>query len=132
MREIKFRIWAKDRGCFITIDTQSNDGHGLTLDGKFSFCGQGYFGFNPTPEDFIVQQFTGLYDKNKKEIYEGDILKGFHWDSPENIVSGEVVYLCGQWYLYDHAFYLGECLTNNKDPDTLYDFEVIGNIFENA
>ena len=58
MREIKFRAW-QDEGMLI----QENSGVYATK--KF---------LDKLYEDCILMQFTGLHDKNGKEIYEGDVV----------------------------------------------------------
>lgn len=71
-------------------------------------------------DDFTVMQFTGLQDKNGKEIYEGDIFQDEE-DSVYNAVEWDEFH-CGwttsQWFI-------------GKDMHELERMEIIGNIYEN-
>lgn len=76
-------------------------------------------------------QFTGLYDKNGKEIYEGDIVKGILlYPTGESVAlptMGAVEYFIG---------YAAFCICNDAGQ-TLFEhhlinsFEIIGNLYEN-
>ena len=107
MREIKFRIFVKESKEMI---------YGRRAMAVKMFT-PNYSYLNSEVE---VMQFTGIKDKNDKEIYEGDIVK-FHSLYEKN---GKIVFLDGAFMIDD--FYDKEYL-NAFDKEC----EVVGNIFEN-
>lgn len=127
MREIKFRCWDKVLNYYINEDDMPilGDGRNKILT------------FGDT-EMYTFGQYTGLKDKNGKEIYEGDILRCEHLETKE-IETVAVKFNPGQFAVYDP-----NCCDICKDSDgcmaylsdwvffpTVWKIEVIGNIHEN-
>jgi len=106
MREIKFRAWDKEKkemvyGVWISPDGEPaiNEGHDRWY-----------------PLEKLAMQYTGLKDKNGKEIWEGDIVRELK-DSWIEVV---------EWDDMDSGF-----KPFNDHREVPIAFEIIGNIYEN-
>jgi len=126
-KEIKFRIWDKDSGYFIKVSDTNK--HYLSLNGDIIIIDEMGFIYETDKENYIINKYTGLKDKNGTEIYEGDILRyRFPYDrrlkhvSPVKFIETEASF--GLKDIYGNEIPLYRITANNY-------FEVVGNIYEN-
>lgn len=100
MRDIKFRAWDKEKKEMINCFDSEKSSKVVALYLKYS--------------TLDLMQYTGLKDKNGKEIYEGDILKPICPQEFQLIIEFENGNF---WGYYEHV-----------SPEN---YEIIGNIYEN-
>ena len=118
-RELKFRVWGKTEKEYIRYPfawlSLFDSPDGLEIEDN---------------EDLVIEQYTGLKDKNGKEIYEGDIVgvPGNEEDDIEAHVFGAVVYDKNKFGVKGESPFAGEDIHFFDIWDGL---EVIGNIHEN-
>lgn len=113
MREIKFRAWDKEAKV-LSVVRSWDFAHGDVELGKELQPKADKFS-----EEIEVTQYTGLKDKNGKEIYEGDILE---------TESG----ICEVKWYGKGACFRWMFTGNSESPLNYDDIEVIGNIYEHG
>lgn len=86
MREIKFRAWDKSKKEFVY--TSPYDGHVICNN---KVCTNEYGDLLGNTSYEAPEQFTGLLDKNGKEIYEGDVLRWIPNSSTERFPTDYIV-----------------------------------------
>lgn len=122
MREIKFRVWdivLKKKMFYPSTELEpSETEHGSSI----LCCYYDHKEWSGFTLNVNYQQYTGVNDKNGKEVYEGDLLK-ISWNNiPEYIDE-----VC--WVPQTLTWYPAGVLTAGYRLG--YSFEVIGNIFQN-
>ena len=106
MREIKFRAWNTVGNVYLR---------------DLCYVGDGWY----EVDNLIFEQYTGLKDKNGKEIYEGDVV--------------DLGYAIKIMQFYSNLGYDGKYMASGFYFDSqldyhgreLYDWEILGNIHEN-
>ena len=133
MRENKFRVWSNFQKRYNTLQYEALNGNVNPIDNELIFS-----------KECILEQYTGLKDKNGVEIYEGDIVQTPY--GKREVMFGKIGY-DNSWNGLT-GFYFKDAIIktttysefDNRKEETLFmelgygfsplDIEVIGNIHE--
>lgn len=122
MKEIKFRVWNGKKMLEWDTDIAAYHSNGIValMSGGMAFPGRG---------DSALMQFTGLRDKNGREIYEGDIISyEMHTRYLLNSFTSPV-----EWDASLACYRAGDVVFARSDEpeyDIFPHMEVVGNIYE--
>ena len=119
-REIKFRAWLKEEKKIVNVETIDFTDKSIQYLEKSEII-NAYLLRRVSFDDVELMQYTGIKDKNGKEVYEGDIVILNDAEEENRCV---VKYKYGSYILIDGD--LREDLSNVEDKF----LEVVGNVYE--
>ncbi|MGE0132081.1 MAG: YopX family protein [Blastocatellales bacterium] len=109
-RVIKFRAWNKAKKLW-------EYGIGMGMDGVL---------ITNHNEDFELVQFIGLYDKNGKEVFEGDYLEY------QNHEAGGHIHQVSKMEFENFGEFLGMFDSEWQEGNRYLNVEVVGNVYEKS
>lgn len=122
----KFRVWMKSLKWMCDVTN-------ISFDSKFvDICQQGdterYTEMSVEFDEITLMQSTGLFDRNGKEIFEGDIVRQVRTQpiTENETITGVVIMIEGAWLIMNDCEQLASYLWSETDEN-----EIIGNIYEN-
>ena len=125
MREIKFRAYNKEWGMMLPIDKiEFENGKPVSISVTIEASDYDHTGEwqdYVIGDDIILMQYTGLLDKNGKEVFEGDIVESDWYEDKQRIIGAKVYFSAGRF----------TCLGLKYDLYEMPELEIIGNIYEN-
>nr|DAF89160.1 MAG TPA: YopX protein [Podoviridae sp. ctP1X6] len=123
MREIKFRAWHKEKKEIVDVEEIDFMNKVINyIDNDYENNRQeirgAYF------EDIELMQYTGLKDKNNKEIYEGDVLSNGNDEKPYKVIFENGSFRAEfEGDFEEYSFYLIDIVAQHC--------EIVGNIYQN-
>ena len=141
MREHKYKVWHKELKQMFWLDLEWGNKHAtgsgwlcvVPIGEKRTYAPDNRFDLEPVNCELL--EFTGLHDKNGKEIYEGDYIRQTYSENMEiepytEYLSiehkGEIMFQDGMFVIDDKEEGQYPIVSNEG-----FDVEVIGNIYEN-
>lgn len=123
-REIKFRAWT---GKHFEYDfNMYSNGDAIDVDTPY---------YEPNKRlNWVLSQYTGLKDVNGTEIYEGDVVRSYHFELDEQIYY---LHHAIEWSEAYHSWFALNCASRDPNDGSVQlfvlakqDLEIIGNIYE--
>ena len=120
-RQIKFRWWDEDEKVMVNDIAIHPEYSWLVLADNDAMAESSY-------KNGVLMQYTGLLDKNGKEIYEGDILQFLdHSGDTDTLANRVVVFAGGAFGVLTKKIWLGLFQLLNE-----LKCEVIGNVYQDS
>lgn len=134
MREFKFRVWDKENNQFFQPVYEAYKGKveelsiGLYGDLQMRTFKHASIHESLFPNRFVLQQYTGLNDKNNVEIFEGDIIETILKEDNCGSSIDEVIFTNGCFVSHDREGLLDNIVLSDNE---IKELRVLGNIYEN-